>query len=353
MQDHLFGHHLDRGRQIHILLGDRSFGFARWAAEEILEAAIRHGEAGAIVEIRLIDPEASIRFQVQQLVADKRGIFRLAVGRQPHQLVFTRIDLEAGVVGESRIEQAQRVGKMNLADDGKVLAAAERRRCRGPFAHAIHRQDQRLLEGRRIESAGGMAQVMLGKQEALRPIHVAGKPLQFFDQQGALEQFLAQPERHRHAKRREPLGGEAEIGLQQPLEFQERLVVKGNAVDIGAADPTRRQTIGDGFAGKAGVVLLAGEALLLRCCDHAAVLDQCRRAVVIVGGNAENAHRGHELEKRVDEGRHRRTLAEDHERAEQGEQDQDRQQPEFFPCPQEGPKLYQKCHAVFLVRTPD
>ena len=45
------------------------------------------------------------------------------------------------------------------------------------------------------------------------------------------------------------------------------------------------------LCGKDGVVLLAGEALLLRGRHDAAVLDQRRGAVVIEGGNAENAHR--------------------------------------------------------------
>ena len=45
------------------------------------------------------------------------------------------------------------------------------------------------------------------------------------------------------------------------------------------------------LCGNAGVVLLPGEALLLRGRDDPAVLDQRRGAVVIEGGNAEDAHR--------------------------------------------------------------
>ncbi len=45
------------------------------------------------------------------------------------------------------------------------------------------------------------------------------------------------------------------------------------------------------WCGKGGVVLAAGETLLLRRGNDAAVLDQRRGAVVIEGGNAENAHR--------------------------------------------------------------
>ena len=45
------------------------------------------------------------------------------------------------------------------------------------------------------------------------------------------------------------------------------------------------------WCGKAGSCLLAGEAFLLGGGDDAAVLDQRRGAVVVEGGNAENAHR--------------------------------------------------------------
>ena len=42
------------------------------------------------------------------------GVFRLAIGREPHQLVLAGIDLEAGVIGEGGIEQPERVREMQL-----------------------------------------------------------------------------------------------------------------------------------------------------------------------------------------------------------------------------------------------
>ncbi len=75
---------------------------------------------------------------------------------------------------------------------------------------------------------------------------------------------------------------EREIGLKQPLEFQERLVVEHHIIDVwsGAALP---QDEIDGVVGKAGIVLLAGEALLLGCRDDVAILDQRRGAVMVEG----------------------------------------------------------------------
>ena len=55
--------------------------------------------------------------------------------------------------------------------------------------------------------------------------------------------------------------------------------------------PASSQAIGDGVVRKGRIVLLPGETLLLRRGDDAAVLDQRRGAVVIEGGNPENAHR--------------------------------------------------------------
>ena len=38
-------------------------------------------------------------FQIDQIVENEFLIFRLAVGREPHHLVFAGVDLEAGVIG--------------------------------------------------------------------------------------------------------------------------------------------------------------------------------------------------------------------------------------------------------------
>ena len=52
-----------------------------------------------------------------------------------------------------------------------------------------------------------------------------------------------------------------------------------------------REAEGDGVAGKGGVVLDPGEAFLLRGRDYGAVLDEDGGGVVVVGAEAEDAHR--------------------------------------------------------------
>ena len=55
------------------------------------------------------------------------GVLRLAIGREPHHLVFAGVHLEAGVIGEGGVQQAERVREMNLLDDLEVVAVADAR----------------------------------------------------------------------------------------------------------------------------------------------------------------------------------------------------------------------------------
>ena len=50
-------------------------------------------------------------------------IFRLAVRRESHDFVFAGIDLEAGVIGKRRIEQAEGVREMYLLSNREISAA--------------------------------------------------------------------------------------------------------------------------------------------------------------------------------------------------------------------------------------
>jgi hypothetical protein len=101
--------------------------------------------------------------------------------------------------------------------------------------------------------------------------------------QPLLEQLLLDPHRDCHAEGLKATWGKGEIGLQQALELEKGLVVEGHEIEGLQAHPGPLQAIFDGVPGKVGVVLLAGEALLLRRSEDAAVLDRRRRGVVIEG----------------------------------------------------------------------
>src|SRR3954452_3632426 len=136
---------------------------------------------------------------------------------------------------------------------------------------------------------------MLGKQQALVPIDARLEILQFLDQRPALEELVLDPHRQRGAERREALRRKGEIGLEQPLELEERLVVERDEVDLRRPCPGRRQAGGDRLVREARVVLLAREAFFLRGGGYLAVDEERRRGVVVIRRDAEDFH----LEQRV------------------------------------------------------
>lgn len=135
-----------------------------------------------------------------------------------------------------------------------------------------------------------MAEVMFGEQEAAIPVKFGRRRPQLFRELPFLKEPVFEPDRHCCAERPEPARGKRQISLDQPLEFEQRLIVEGNKVDICETDFPFREAIGDCVGGVSVVVFLAGKALLLGRGDYAAVFNQGGRAVVIKGRNAENAH---------------------------------------------------------------
>ena len=216
-------------------------------AEQRVELRIRHAKAGAVVEIVEVEPERPVILEVDEVVEDRVPVDRIAVGCQPHQLVLAGIDLESGIIGESRIEQAQAVGKVDLPLHLQRIAAAHPDGCRRPFADPVHRQDQGVLERRGEEGRGGMAQMVLGEEELALPVEILLDLLQMILQQRFLEQLLPQPERNRHAEAVEAPRRERQIGFQQALELQERLVIEGHVVDIAERDARLLQAERDGI----------------------------------------------------------------------------------------------------------
>ncbi len=289
------------------MLRQRFVGRPRWTAEHLMELRAGHGQARAVIEVGLVEPEGAVRLQVDQVVENPVDISWLAVGGQPHQLVFAGIDLEAGVIGKRRIQQTERMREVDFLEDFQRLATPDGQRGGSPFADAVHGQYRSLLEGRRKKRAGGVAQVVLGEAQPAVPVGVRGMAPQFLDQQILEEELFAQPDRNRHAEGLEAPRREAHIGFQQALELEEGLVVEGYMIDILQADAGFVQAIFQRIVGETGIVLLAREAFLLRGGDDLAVTQQGGSAVVIEGGNAEDMHAARSKES-VDEGRHRASL---------------------------------------------
>ena len=145
----------------------QTLGLARRPAEQRVEPLVRHGQAGAIVEIVEVEPERAVGLQVDQIVVDQLGVFRLAVGREAHHLVLAGIDLEAGVIGEGRSRAGRDCGEMDFLVDLELVAVADAR----PTWSPIRRRRPCVstaasLERRGIERRGRVAEMMLGEQQA-------------------------------------------------------------------------------------------------------------------------------------------------------------------------------------------
>ena len=110
-QHDLLGDFLDGRRQVHFALRDHRFGIARRAAEQFVEFAVRHRQSLAIIEILHVHRQRAVGLEVNQLFENHVRVFRLAVGREAHELVFAGVDAEAAEIGERAVKQAERVRK--------------------------------------------------------------------------------------------------------------------------------------------------------------------------------------------------------------------------------------------------
>ena len=281
---------LDRSRQIHVALGQKLVRLACRAAEERIELRIGHAQSGTVVEIAHVQTERPVFLDINQVFEDQLAELGLAVGRKAHDLVLAGIDLEPGVVREGRIEQTQGVGKTDLAFDADPASVSDAGRGGGPLPNAVHRQDDRLVEGRWIKGTGGMAEMMLGEQKLRSPVGIRVDLAQVLEKQPLQEQLFLQPQRHGLEEGAEATRREHQIGLDQPLELDERLFVEHDMIDVGWPNTCLIEAVPEGLCRKGVIMLLAREALFLGGRDNAAVFDQRGRAVVIEAGHANDTH---------------------------------------------------------------
>src|SRR6266852_5552979 len=104
-----------------------------------------------------------------------------------------------------------------------------------------------------------MALVMLGKEEAPLPVVGGGIGLELFLQQRLLKQLLPEPQRNGLGERGESARSESQVGLQEALELEERLVIEDDMVHLSEAASALSKAILDRMAREARVVLLPRE----------------------------------------------------------------------------------------------
>src|SRR5262249_20995951 len=107
--------------------------------------------------------------------------------------VFAGIDLETGVVGERRVQQAERMRKMDFPQDREVVSASQRGGRGGPLADAVHGEDQRFVERGGEERARGVAEMVFGEEEALLPVEAVAIVFQGFAKQTLLKELFPDP----------------------------------------------------------------------------------------------------------------------------------------------------------------
>ena len=127
--------------------------------------------------------------------------------------------------------------EVDLLEDLERIPAADAHRRGRPLAHAVHSEDGGLAERRREEGARGVTLMVLGEQELRLEAGALAQGLELPLEQELLEELLLDPEGHGHRKGREPPRSEGEVCLQESLEFQERLVVEDDVVQLVERDP--------------------------------------------------------------------------------------------------------------------
>ncbi len=89
-----------------------------------MEAAAGHGQTLAVVEVVHVQPETAVGLEVDQVLVDRLPVDGPAVGGQAHQLVFAAVDLEAAVIGESRVEQPERMRELEMVRQRRIRLPA-------------------------------------------------------------------------------------------------------------------------------------------------------------------------------------------------------------------------------------
>ena len=177
------------------------------------------------------------------------------------------------------------MGESELFDELDVVAATDPEASSRPLTHAVQREDRRLVEGRREEGACRMRLVVLEEDEA--PLVCA---VQAVSKLTGCVELLLQPEWKPHQEELEARRGVGQVGLEDPFEFEQRLVVEDDEIELAPVDARFAKAVVDRLLGEAVVVLLAGKALFLGSRDNFSVAHERGGAVMIVRGDPENVH---------------------------------------------------------------
>src|SRR5260370_1618886 len=126
-----------------------------------------------------------------------------------------------------------------------------------------------------------MTDMVFGKKKPALPVKSGRELLQCGEDNILLEQLLLDPDRNRHWERAIALRCKCEVGIEEPLKLEEWLLVEHNIVHVVELDSAFCKAVANRMYGKAGVLLLASEAFLLRCRSYASLEERRRGAIVL------------------------------------------------------------------------
>jgi hypothetical protein len=242
-----------------------------------------HRHSLAVVEVRHVKPEGSIVHYLNNLLHDHSHILGLTIGGEPHQLIFTRVHLKAGVISERGVKHSQGMGKPHLVVHRDVISFALPDRTGCPFTHCIQRQNCCLFERRWKKGAGRVRLMMADKA------YLPAKFTSEFSQDSLREaQFKLSPRRHGTTERLKPKRCISQRRLQDAFELHKRSFIKDNIIEVRDTKTCLRAAIPDRIARKAWIMLASCKSLLLGCGYNLPVLDQCGRRVMVKGCYAKN-----------------------------------------------------------------
>ena len=239
---------------------------------------------GEMAEEAQVEGEGAVRPRRDQR-SDLGGERGLAVGGEAHHLVLVAEAQEAQILGDRRVEEAERVGEMDAVEHLDRVAAPQGHHGGDEVAEAVHRQAHRLVERRAVEGGRHVGEVVLDRMERRgRPAERSGDPL---FQRGHLPEVAGAAQGAAQAagmgERQQRLARQVGPGLPGHGEVGHRREIAAGHLLQAEAD---RQL------GETRPVLDAAEALLLDAGHEAAVHHRRGRGVRVIDGETQDpAHR--------------------------------------------------------------
>jgi hypothetical protein len=159
------------------------------------------------------------------------------------------------------------------------------------FADTIDGQNGSLAERRGVKRAGGVGLMVLSKQDPA----LVRQPGQFLPDGLAQIQLFAQPGGHCVQESLESARRDCQTGFQQTREFDDRLVIENNGIEVCHCQSSLRETVAHRVVRKSFVVFSSGKSFFLRRgCDFT-IPQQSRRGVMIISGDAQDVAHGPEF----------------------------------------------------------